>query len=195
LCNAAGVKLFHIFEDDWYDKKEVIKSFIRNKLADQYESTIDCTFSFRKEEDFVKQNSLLEEYIWTTNVNIIKNEIILCSISIDCDGNVIDFVTNKNHILSNVGFYVLVNCYADFYGKPFNIKLNRRFFEDLSFGGEVSYTPPQEWYFKRSRVKRYTKKQLCEIILNKEEPTMEEINDAGYYRIWDCGYRIITKNP
>jgi hypothetical protein len=195
LCNAAGVKLFHIFEDDWYDKKDIVKSFIRNKLADKHEQVSDYVFRMGKEENFVKENSLLEDYFWASNISIIKDEVILYSISLNWEGNVIDLIANKNYKLSNIGFYILVDHYRVSRTLPFDIKLNRRFFEDLGFGGDVSYIPPQEWYFKRSRVKRFTKKQLCKIILGKEDPSMEEINDAGYYRIWDCGYKIITKTP
>ena len=36
----------------------------------------------------------------------------------------------------------------------------------------------------------YTLEQLKKDVLNNESATMSEINDAGYYRIWDCGESI-----
>lgn len=32
LCNQEGIKLIHIFEDEWYDKNDIIKSMVRNTL-------------------------------------------------------------------------------------------------------------------------------------------------------------------
>ena len=33
LCNSVGYKLFHIFEDEWRDKKEIVKSMIKHRLG------------------------------------------------------------------------------------------------------------------------------------------------------------------
>jgi hypothetical protein len=33
MCRALGIDLFHIWEDDWLYKKELIKSMIKNKLG------------------------------------------------------------------------------------------------------------------------------------------------------------------
>lgn len=33
LCNKKGVNLFHVFEDEWLEKSDIVKSIIKNKLG------------------------------------------------------------------------------------------------------------------------------------------------------------------
>lgn len=35
VCNLEGIRLFHIFEDEWNEKKEIVKSMLRNILTSQ----------------------------------------------------------------------------------------------------------------------------------------------------------------
>lgn len=196
LCEKAGVTLYHIFEDEWYDKKDIVKAFILDKVGSKNLLGIPMLILSRpvitkeKQEEFVKENSLLESYEWDYNINLMQGESISCSLSINNDGEVIDCIKNKS-FYGNEGIHTLLKYMKDNSDSPVRVRANRRLCGDMFKQYRlIGHTSPKEWYFKRSRVKRYTLEQLKKDVLKNESANMSEINDAGYYRIWDCGESI-----
>ena len=81
-CEKKGVKLVHIFEDEWIDKKEIVMSIITSKL-NKYENTIyseQCDIkeiSTDESEEFLEKNHILGNFLSKINIGLFyKNELI-----------------------------------------------------------------------------------------------------------------------
>ena len=93
LCLEKGIDLFHIYEDDWNHKQEIIKSIILNKLnifkiIDEVEI---------REVDDVKEflhNNSLENYDYELNIGLFHNNEIVLLLSFD--GTLLKFCNKLN---------------------------------------------------------------------------------------------------
>ena len=185
LCQKKGIKLFHIFENEWLDtmKKDIWKSII-NKYLNKTEIINNKEFLIKecsKEQysNFLYENHLCNKDDSRVNLGMFYNEELLLLMTINED--VVHFYENKN-ITINYDF--LFKYYVDKY-KPEKLKtfLDRRFENEKSYqklGFKLKYnSEPNSHSFKLN------KKILC---------SSGEFCD-GYNKIWDCGNAVyVWKN-
>jgi len=63
LCESKNINLFHIFENDWKDKKEIIKSMIKNKLKLNQNKIYARKCQIREIDSKTPNNFLKENHI------------------------------------------------------------------------------------------------------------------------------------
>lgn len=83
MCEKAGYKLIHIYEDDWRDKNKAVKSFIASKL-NIYDRIIDADNLEIKEVDkeeadiFIDENSFSEKINSSVRLGAYLNDELIC---------------------------------------------------------------------------------------------------------------------
>lgn len=213
-CEKQNIQLIHIFEDEWKNKKDIIKSKIKNQL-NQNDNKIYARKCVIKEiNNFEKNKFLNENHIQGEDKSKIKlglfhnNELV----SLITFGNLrkitghnskenhyelIRFCTKLNFNIIG-GFSKLLKYFIKNYNpKEILSYADRRWskgklYENNNFKF-ISNTPPNYWYMKyyKSREHRYKyrKSELNKIlpIFDASISEWENMKLNKYDRIWDCG--------
>lgn len=209
LANSLGIKLINIWEDDWIDKKEIIKSKIRHLLGVSENIVFARKCNLVKDIDFIKVKEFLEN-------NHIQG---FCpyknSIGLEYDGNLIALCTFGKRKISGskytellrftnkIGYHIpggfskilkeyiraedpkeLIT-FADRSWSPDNNTV----YEKNNFEYLYSTKPNYYYIINKKRVHRYS---FRKDVLIKEgfDPKLTEreiMLDRGIYRIYDCG--------
>jgi hypothetical protein len=208
-CKEKGIQLVHIFEDEWFDKQEIVKSILRNKFK-----KIKNKIYARKCEVKLIDNETSRDFLVNNHIQGYVGSSL--NIGLICDDELVSLLTmgsprfNKgyeyeilrfcNKINTNVigGFSKLLKYFITKY-KPTNVIT----YSDLRYGtGDVyskngfkfiSSTKPSYYYIKEncckeSRIK-YQKYKLKDL-LETFDPSLtawQNMQLNGYDRIWDCG--------
>lgn len=166
-CNSLGIDLIHIFENDWDDKKEIVKSIIRHKLGlkekVEYSESKEITESEAKE--FFKRTNLFNYKKADKNIGLFSNSKLIAVGS--TEGNIlIRFSQDLDYEIENALDYL------DFE----EAVIDRRYFTGKSFCNSN--------YFKTiiEPSCRYTDHYK---VINKLK--------EGYSKIWDCGSILIKR--
>jgi len=212
-CNGQGIELITIFQHEWYQKQEIVKSMIRHKIG----KTPNRIFARNTEiveidshtaREF-HENNHLNGYI-NSKINIgLKNKkngelVSVFSISKSrfdksCDFEITRFSTLLNHHVVG-GLSKLIK-----YAKQFGSILT---YVDLRFGNGKSYKlsgfetvydigQPNYFYFNKkdafakfqSRIsfQKHKLKSLFPGIYEDALTEKEIMEKAGYLQIYDCG--------
>lgn len=217
MCSDKGISLIQIFEDEWVNSKNIVKSRLKHKLG----VLPDKTYYGRNitiREIPTKQKSLFlkENHIQGNDKPVIKlgafhrNELVSVmtfsnpSISKGSTNN-----ENLNYELSR--FCSLINCRCvGVFSKMLkyfisNFDVNKIItFADRRFSSEhtvyekcgfyrLSITEPNYWYFNTKDIKRYHRFAFNkQVIINKYggDPLLtewENMKSMNFDRVWDCG--------
>lgn len=208
-CQEKGIQLIHIFEDEWIDKKEIVKSIIKNKLGivDKKIYARKCEIKELKSKDVqvFYENNHIQGFV-NSSVNIglfYENEIVsvLSFSKSRFEKNVIEITRFANKLnLSVVGGFSKMFKYFirnnDF--EKISTYADRRYFDgsiylnnNFAFKG---YTKPSYYYIDNNYNSRYNrirfqKHKLESLIENFSSKLTEwqNMQENGYDRIWDCG--------
>ena len=209
-CQEKDIELIHIFEDEWVNKKEIIKSIIKNRLK-KTDNLIYARKCVIKEIDSNTCKIFLNENHIQGNVNskvriglYYNNELI--SLMTFSKGRIImggksdewELTRFSNRINTNVigGAGKLFNYFIKTY-LPFKIisysdirLFNGNMYETLGFK-RISQSTPNYWYVINGL--RYHRFNFRKSVLVKEgydrNKTEKEIMfDRKIYRIYDCGH-------
>jgi len=141
LCNKAGYKLIHIFENEWLSDKKIVKSILIDKLKCSLKETIDankCSIYEVKNEyeklkcqTFINENSLIKNENFDIALcmkfeNYIVATMTFCELTNDIF-KIIDFCI-KSDLNIKEGF----ESFLKYFEKNFNPKklyasINRRY--------------------------------------------------------------------
>jgi hypothetical protein len=215
-CKEKGIQLLHIFEDEWINKQEIVKSIIKSKLG------------ILTNKKFARKLEILEVSGEIASVFLSKNHVqgsadSRINICLTDGTDIYSILSlskpryNKNYEYELIRFCNLIN---------FNIvggfsKMLRYFerkyepksiltYSDLRYGvGDVyekngfefvNTSQPNYFYLDSSYSSRYSrirfqKHKLSKIFENVDIDTTEwEIMRLnGYDRIWDCGNCVYKK--
>jgi hypothetical protein len=208
-CNNNGIKLLHIFEDEWLYKKEILKSIIKGKL-NLIENKIyarECEIRLvtsKQSNEFLDKNhiqgsvnskvrlGLYHNNILVSLMTFSKGRVILGGKKTDWEltrfCNLIDFVVigaaSKlfNFFIKNYEFDKIIS-YSDI--RLFDGKL----YSKLNFV-RVSQSKPNYWYVKNGmRYYRFNfrKSKLVEQGFDSTKTEKEIMLERKIYRIYDCG--------
>ena len=220
-CERVGIRLVHVFEDEWTNRREVVKSKLRALLGKTPYRLYGRKCSV-EEIDNATKTKFLEKYHLqgndTSSVrlglfhrNRLVSVMTFCRPRISVGGKtgsdgaweLSRFCTVNNFSVAG-GAGKLLSYFEKTY-HPTSVKTfaDRRWsagglYKNLGFV-HVRNSPPNYWYFvgHRKRAHRFTfRKNLLAKKLEKFNPALSEwenMIENGYDRIWDCGSMVFEK--
>lgn len=192
LCQEKGIKLIHIFEDEWLYHKDIVKSMLSHSLGDTNNriSARKCTIKEITSKEAIQflETNCIEYNPFEVKYNIglfYKNELV--SIMTFCNKsngiNVLDSYCTKLNTVVVGGASKLLNYFIKIY-KPNRIVtlVDKRWsdgnvFKKLGFSKVKDYKPNYYYVVDNKRVNKL-------LYFNQSEETLKE---KGIYRIYDCG--------
>ena len=203
-CEKKGIRLIHIYSDEWYMRKPIIESIIKSALG-IYERKIgarQCEVKDVVVEDskiFLEENHLQGYAPASIRKGLYYKDELVSILTISkprfsnkYDWEIVRFC-NKLNIQVIGGFEKLfkrsgikgkVVTYSD--RSKFTGNLYKKSFTEL-IPTQSNYYYVNNDYFKESRMK-YQKSKLIKNYPEYKDLTEEEImNILGYYRFYDCG--------
>jgi len=204
-----NIQIIHIFETEWINKKELIKSIISSKM-NIIKNKIYARKCIIKEieskilNDFIEQNHIQGMYSGSCNIGLYYNEELVSVISFGksrfnkkYEWELLRFCNKLNTAVVG-GFSKLLSHFIEEY-KPKNILTyaDRRYsngnvYEKNGFK-LIRETKPSYYYMKDYRQLESRMKFQKHKLKNKLEhfnPNLtewENMQANGYDRIWDCG--------
>lgn len=214
-CSEKGIRLIHIFEDEWINKQEIVKSIIKNKLKLNKnkiyaKKCIIKDIDIKQSEDFLNNNHIKGFIQSGINIGLFYNNELIALLSVEksnfnknydweilrfctiLDTTVVDGFSKllKYFILNNPGSIITYSDLRYSTGK---------FYLDNGFKF-LHTSKPNYFYLKNSfeRLSRneFNKNKLSQILENFD-PNLSEWNNMrmnGYDRIWDCGDNVFAYN-
>lgn len=215
-CKKNGIQLIHIFEDEWIEKKEIVKSILLNKIGKISNKIFARKCEIREINNESASNFLnsnhLQGFINGIHLGLYYNDELLCCLTM-----------GKPRYNKNYEWEILRFCSKNYYNiigglsKLFNYfkkKNNPRTvitYVDLRYGEGKAYhkinfvyigrTVPGYYYLNENlqRISRLQfQKHLLENKLQQFDPELTEWENMqlnNYDRIWDCGNNIyVWKN-
>jgi len=213
LAEKYGIRLIHIFDDDWINKNTIIKSKIYNLLIYDYIKIYARKCIIKEIYDNDKSKFLNENHIQGDDKSSVKigayyNDELVAVMTFGKPRKVlgynggnfyelIRFATNKKVI--GIGGKLLkyfikiykpikIITYAD---RCWTTELEDNLYIKLGFS-KVSETSPNYWYIVNgNKVHRFNfRKNVLPFKLKTFDPILTEWENMqlnGYNRIWDCG--------
>jgi len=223
IATTKGIKLYHIFEDEWEDKTELVKAKIKH-LLNRSDSEIIyarlCTISIitsKEKNEFLNRYHIqgadnsshyLGAYYNNKLIAVMtfgKGRIIYGNKNASTE--LIRFATDFNYRIPGIGgkllqFYIQnftpteITTHAD---KRWTPSADTSLYSKLGFQ-LITESSPNYWYsVKGKRVHRF-KYRKSELIKQGHDPLLSEreiMRKLNIYRIWDCGTytfkMVITK--
>ena len=209
LCNEKGIQLIHIFEDEWIDKQDIIKSIIKNKLGiiDTKIFARKCIIKEISSEDsynFLFENHLQEPIYSKHNYGLYYGDELVYTVCLSKPRfnkkYQYELIRSCGKINTQVigGFDKLIS-YAV---KTLNIQsmisyVDKRYFNGSGYKNNwkfIKETKPDYFYMSHYDVRyhrtRYQKHKLKKLFSEHYDNNLTEwqiMQLAGYDRIWDCG--------
>ena len=184
-CEEKGIRLLHIFEDEWNFKKEICKSIIAESLG-IYKNIINSQECVVKEiseilaKEFLENNSIYEFKIANNYFGLFYNNELIYVVSLKDKQYIVQECAKLNTFVEN-GLNKLINFIITQTNNSVFIEVDRRlqnieFYKYCGFE-KVSESEPNYFYiFGGKREKEISK--LAENYRFSEEETR---------RIYDCG--------
>ena len=210
-CNKKNIDLLHVFEDEWLEKSDIVKSIIKNRLGvwDKKIYARSCKVGIVTKEDeklflntnhiqgFVGSNISYGLYYNEELVSIMTFGKLRKSLGYDSkDGcyEMLRFCNKLNHNIiggaSKLFKHFIKNkkpkqviSYSD------NRYFNGSLYDKLGFEF-VGDTKPNYFYVinhNRENRFKYRKDVLIKEGFDSNKTEREIMKDRGYNRIWDCG--------
>lgn len=204
-CNEKGIKLIHIFENEWMFKENIVKS----KLLDMLNISPNIingdlceikNVSSEESNNFLNENHIQGEVKSNHNVGLYYNNKLVslmvfnkntllryCNI---LNTNVINsFKTIINHFITNFNVKeIKYNADIRWYGNnPNNVIL-----VDLGFS-YIKTTKINYWYSKNYILHHrsdFTKEKLIKQGFDENKSVKDIMEERKYHTIWDCGEMI-----
>lgn len=208
LCQEQGIQLLHIFEDEWLDKQDIIKSIILSKL-NKYEQIIYARKCVIKEvknyKDFLNNNHLRGYIGSKINLGLYYQDQLVSLLTLSkprynkkYDYEILRFCNLLNTKVIG-GFSKLLKYFENNYSGSIitysdkrlfdgSIYRNNRFTELTSSDPNYYYTDYKSRYSRIKFQKHKLKEQLKDYDSTLTEWENMQLN--GWDRIWDCGNYI-----
>jgi len=217
LAEKKGIKLFHVQENEWRLKKEIVKSILCLLLSLDNLKTIDAGACFVKllpkdeEKEFFEGNSLNGYIKSKLSIGLFFEGSLVAAASFNPSKSkkensweVVQYcqASNKNVVS---GFEQVTSFFFENVGVPvLKIHIDRRL-PLVSHLEKTNYeflgaTPPSCLFWREHSFILKTEKEALETLsleekANKEKSTI--LLENGFDRIWDCGkltFNVVNKN-
>jgi len=212
ICNTQGVELFHIWEDDWMNKQEIVKSMILNKLG----KTPNKIFARKCQVRIIEDNKIVRSFL---NENHIQGFIgSKIKLGLYHDDELISLMTFGN-LRKSLGQKSKENTYellrfcnklntlvAGGASKLFRYFLNNFIVNEVvsysdysrskgnmyqKIGFNLQHNSDPNYYYVIDGVRKhrfaFRKDRLIDEGFDKNKTEIQIMNERGYFRIFDCG--------
>jgi hypothetical protein len=220
LCKEKDIRLIHIFEDEWINKKEIVKNRLKSFLG-LNERKIGARKCIIKELSPKVKNEFLENYhiqgkdVSSISLGAFYNKELI-SVMTFCKPRIAlgakekkDGVWELSRFVNKFGIKSqgIASKLLKYFERNYNPK-EIYSYSDIRWNTgnlylfmgmvEVTQTNPNYWYFKNQ--KRFHRFGFRKSILNKKLNNFddnlteyENMLNNGYDRIWDCGNKKFIK--
>lgn len=213
-CEQKGIKLIHIFDDEWINKKNIVKRKLENLLKKRKNSIYARKCDIRIVQNYDKNIFLNRNHIQGEDRSqyhlglYYKDELVAVmtftkprifmgkresyneyelsryASSIPIVGGASKLL---NHFIKTYNPYKIIT-FAD---RRWTTILNDSMYEKIGFK-KIGINKPNYWYILNGRVRRHRYSYNKHTIVKKMggDPNLTEIQNMinmGYDRIWDCG--------
>lgn len=213
LCAENGVRLIHIFEDDWKNKKDVVVKRLSNLVISSSDVVYarNCVVEFGGKDEI---NKFIKEYHTQGSINFEYGVVLLHD---DKIVSALTFGKQRKVLGSNPEdgkFEILRYCSSkrviggfskmlSFFIKSVSPKEIITFMDlDWNFdvknnvyaknGFTLSHvSPPNYWYVNKEMVRehrfKYRKSELTKRGYSKNSSESKIMEDLGFWKVWNCG--------
>lgn len=199
-----GIKLIHIFEDEWIHTPEIVKSKLKHQLncTDniKYARKLELkTVDTKTRKEFFQHNHIQQNAPASIAYGLFENnELIICASFIKsrydkrANYECVRMATKLEYQVVG-GCSKLIN-YANKELGSLISYADRRWSDENSYQGwqHIGSTAPGYFWCKtQQRIPRYrTSKSKLKNLPNYDETKSETeiMTEAGYWKIWDCGH-------
>lgn len=202
-CESKNIKLIHIFEDEWLDKSEIIKSIIKSNLG--FSNKLYARNCVIKEienaKDFFNENHL-QGYKPGKNIGLYyEDELVSCvtfgksRYDKKYDWEILRYANKLNTSVVG-GFARLLKHFRNNNPGSIITYADRRFFDGRVYednGFTFSHTSNPNYYYtdyeKRYNRQKFQKHKLKDTleIFDENLTEWENMQLNGWDRVWDCG--------
>lgn len=214
-CEEKGIRLIHIFEDEWVNKQDIVKSKLRSLLKKQEEKIYarkclvgDITYiekSMFLSKYHIQGDDISNHYYGLKHnsellavMTFVKPRVALgfkktegVAYELSRFASRINVVGGASKLLKHAIDNLNPNKIISYADRRWSSRLNDTVYDKLGFE-YVSESKPNYWYTKdyHKRIHRFsfTKHKIVNTLGG--DPTKTEVQnmfDMGYDRIWDCG--------
>ena len=215
-CERQGIQLIHIFENEWLNKQDIVKSRIKNLLG-VYDKTIyarKCEVkevSSNESFEFQNQNHIQGGVHSSVNLGLyFDNELVSLMtfakprFSKKYEWELVRFCNKLGYHVPGGASKLLKHFERNYNPKSLVSYADRRWskgnlYEKLGFKLN-SISSPNYWYFNDDRILesrvKYQKHKLKNMlpIFDESKSEVENMKDNGYNRIFDCGNLVYVKH-
>jgi hypothetical protein len=208
-CNNRGIRLIHIFEDEWLYKKDIVLSIIKNSLG-LTEKTIYGRKCVIKEvdskiaKDFFEKNHIQGNVNSKIRLGLFYNDELVSLMSfsrgrIFMGGKKYEWELNRFSNVLNTNVIGAADKLLQYFIKNYqpekivsysDIRLfDGKMYEKIGFN-KISQTKPNYWYINqdlRYHRFKYNKSILIKEGYDKNLTEKEIMFSRKIYRIYDCG--------
>lgn len=216
LCEKAGVRLIHIFDCEWLNKRDIVKSRLKDILG-VYDRTVFARKCEIREVDpktsreFQEKNHIQGALGAGVHIGLyFENELISlmtfgkCRFDRKHEWELLRFCSSLGYHIPGAAGKLLKHFERTRRPKSLVSYADRRWSQG-SLYGKLGFTlhhasNPDYWYFKQnttlleSRVK-YQKHRLKKLldVFDENKTEVENMKANGYFRIFDCGNFVFEK--
>ena len=207
----AGINLIQIFEDEWANKQDIIKSILKNKLkkTEVIFYARNCILKevpIKEEREFLNDNHLQGYQPSSICYGLYVNKQIIMLLSFiksrfnkKFDWELIRIATKQNTIVIG-GLNKLFSHFKKNYKGSIVSYCDRRYFSGKSYlqiGFKEHKDSSPNYYYMKNYIERYSRiqfqKHRLKGKLDKFDPILSEwenMKNNGYDRIWDAGMGV-----
>ena len=184
MCKEKGITLIQIFENEWYNKSEQIKSYIKTKLGLNTTITTYIIKEISKQQynQFQNQNTIIKHKPGDKNIAITNNNEVY-AVATFKDNNIIQYIEKINYTVQN-GIEAILNQNNYITNNRYPVTGNYKTIQETE--PEYYYTKLrklyQKFYYPIKKFKNH----------NNDLTAKENMANNGYEIIWDAGYTILT---
>lgn len=212
LCEKKGIELVHIFEDEWENTPEIVKSMIRNKLHQTKESIYARKCVIRSIEpaeanEFLENNHLQGKNNGSSiHLGLYQDRDLVSVMTFGSprqdksyDIELYKFCNKINTRVVGAASKLFKHFLANFPYRNVLTYANKRFsrgslYQHLGFEYVGDTSAPNYWYIHKDHMKRFNRAEFQKHLLKDKlkvfDPELTEVanmHNNNYYRIWDCG--------
>ena len=216
-CMNKNIRLIHIFDKEWNNKTDIIKSKISSifnvdSISLNDKSCIIKEIPYNIKSDFLITNHLYGDCESNLNLGLYLNDELISCISMSNtqsnshEWNIDRFCNKLNCNITN-SLEIILNHFKTIYNPDkITVYVDRKWNDDeiyIKNNFKLYKTlEPDYWYwnYKKNgylepRI-NYTNSNMKNIlpIYNDQMSEHENMKNNGYMRIFDCGYFILTKS-
>lgn len=212
LCCSQGIKLIHIFENEWKNKKEIVKSRLKAAVGSSpkvfaRKCTIDRV-SGNEANEFQDTHHIQGRCVSSVKLGLRHNGILVALMTFSkprfnkqYEWELIRYCSSGNVV---GGASKLLKHFERTYSPSSIISYADRRWSDGNLYRQLDFvergaSAPNYWYYKNNSILehrlKFQKFKLKTLLTDFDDALSESENmfRAGYRRIWDCGNYVFVK--